>query len=100
MIALLSGSWARPMTRPTGRGRVPTGKGQRSSAGYLWHFMKWPLASRHIFGLAGHLTNLPFLSLHGAASAGADAPAIRLNADKASTNFFISNLPRHWVGKG
>src|SRR4051794_9115187 len=57
--------------------------GQARLAQAYLHFMKWPLALRHILGLAGHLTNLPFLSLHGAAITGAEAPAIRLNADNA-----------------
>ena len=56
------------------------------------HFMKWPLALRHSFGLAGHFTNLPFLSLHGDAIAGAD-PASRLMADNARMNFFMVFAP-------
>jgi hypothetical protein len=51
-------------------------------------------------GLGGVFVELAFLSLHDAANAGSDAPAVRLNADKASVNSLIAFLPRHWVGKG
>ena len=57
---------------------------------YFLHFMKWPFESRQTLGLVGHLTNLPLASLHGAAKDGAD-PARRLNADNASTSFFMTS---------
>src|SRR5690349_1804988 len=73
-----------------------------ADVGYL-HFMKWPLASRQVFGLTlaagfcGHLTNLPDLSRHGlAAIDGLAAAPNRLSADKASTSFFMSSLPSAW----
>src|SRR4051794_12821277 len=68
-------------------GRRAYGGGASDVRRYL-HFMKWPLALRHTFGLAGHLTNLPFLSLHGAASDGVE-PASRLSAVRANTNFLM-----------
>ena len=54
--------------------------------------MKWPLESRHIFGLGGHLMNLPALFRQAAAAIdGLAAPPIRLSAVKASTSFFMSS---------
>src|SRR4051812_30691350 len=58
-----------------------------AAGGYL-HLAKWPFALRHMCGLTGHLTNLPFLSRQADASDGAE-PANRLSADKASTILFI-----------
>src|SRR5690242_8893355 len=53
--------------------------------------MNLPFALRQVVGLAGlagHFTNLPLASRHGAASDGA-APASRLTALNASTIFFM-----------
>src|SRR5689334_16698909 len=42
--------------------------------------------------------NLPLASLHGlAARDGAAVPATRLNADRASTNFFMASSLRQWA---
>src|SRR4051812_24782449 len=52
------------------------------------HLAKWLLALRQTLGLAGHFTNLPLASLHGAANDGAEL-ASRLIAVIAKMSFFI-----------